>query len=147
MNASRAGDRWAVGLAPRAVKELEKLKRDRIPLDIVWKKIKELSSAQFTSDNYTAIIGTVPNIPIYRARLSSDLRIIYFIDVVPDRAKEVCCNEDFVGLADTETGFSLIVKVLRIDSRAHIDYDFWKQVSSYLYRKNKSSEYRDRCVV
>ncbi|KAG9121879.1 hypothetical protein FRC07_001976, partial [Ceratobasidium sp. 392] len=87
MNASLSGDRWAVGLAPRAVKELQKLKRDRIPLDIVWKKIKELSSAQFTPDNYTAFIGTVPNIPIYRARLSSDLRIIYFIDVVPDKAK------------------------------------------------------------
>ncbi|KAG9097776.1 hypothetical protein FRC06_007202 [Ceratobasidium sp. 370] len=88
MNASRSGDRWAIGLAPRALKELQKFKRDRSSLDIVWKKVKELSSGQFTPDNHTAIIGTTPKIPIYRVRLSNDLRMIYHVDLVPDKGKE-----------------------------------------------------------
>ncbi|KAG9098526.1 hypothetical protein FRC06_006286 [Ceratobasidium sp. 370] len=88
MNACRSGDRWPVGLAPRALKELQKFKRDRSSLDIVWKKVKELSAGQFTVDNCAAIIGTIPKIPIYRARLSNDLRIIYHVDVVSDKAEE-----------------------------------------------------------
>ncbi|KAG9097775.1 hypothetical protein FRC06_007201 [Ceratobasidium sp. 370] len=88
MNASRSRDRWAIGLAPRALKELQKFKRDRNSLDIVWKKIRELSFGQFTLDNQTAIIGTTSNIPIYRARVSSDLRIIYHVDVVSDKTGE-----------------------------------------------------------
>ncbi|KAG8734440.1 hypothetical protein FRC10_011709 [Ceratobasidium sp. 414] len=39
-----------------------------------------------------------------------------------------------------------VIKILRIDARAHVDYNFWTRVSSYLYRKYESSEYRERCV-
>ncbi|KAG9074760.1 hypothetical protein FS749_013653 [Ceratobasidium sp. UAMH 11750] len=88
MNASRSRNRWEIGLAPRALKEVKKFKRDRNSFEIVWKKIRELSSGQFTPDNHKVIIGTPPHIPIYRARLSNDLRIIYHVDVVPDKAKE-----------------------------------------------------------
>ncbi|KAG8714989.1 hypothetical protein FRC09_017052, partial [Ceratobasidium sp. 395] len=129
MDASRSGDLWAVGLAPRAFKELEKFKRDKNSFDIVWKKLKELSAGQFTLDNHTAIFDTMPNIPIYKARVSNDLRIIYHVDVVPDRSQEF----------DRQ-----VIKVLRIEPRAHVDYGLWNRVSAYLYRKYESNEYRNR---
>ncbi|CAE6509994.1 unnamed protein product [Rhizoctonia solani] len=84
-----AGDRWSVMLASRAVKELRKLHKDQNALDITWKKIRELSAGQFTPDNHTPITGTTDKIPIYRARLSNDLRIIYQIDLIPDSSSTV----------------------------------------------------------
>jgi hypothetical protein len=50
---------------------------------------RELSSGQFTSDNHTPIIGSTSHIPIYRAKLSNDLRIIYQIDVVTESSNQV----------------------------------------------------------
>ncbi|KAG8681292.1 hypothetical protein FRC11_001300, partial [Ceratobasidium sp. 423] len=79
-----AGERWSVVLASRAVKELRKLHKDQNALEITWKKLRELSAGQFTPDNHRPIIGTMDMIPIYRARLSNDLRIIYQIDLAAD---------------------------------------------------------------
>ncbi|KAH7339885.1 hypothetical protein B0J17DRAFT_657189 [Rhizoctonia solani] len=123
MDPSPTGDRWAVGLAPRALKELQKFKKDRSSLDIVWDKIKELSHGRFVQENHSAIIGTTSKIPIYVARLDNDLRMVYHIDIVADKMKEI----------------------LRIDARAHIDYNLWVRVSSYLFREY-DNEYRKRCV-
>ncbi|CAE6444861.1 unnamed protein product [Rhizoctonia solani] len=128
MDSSPAGDRWAVGLAPRALKELQKFKKDRSSLDIVWDKIKELSYGKFVQENHSAIIGTTSKIPIYVARLDNDLRMIYHIDIVADKIREF----------DHQ-----VVKILRIDARAHIDYNLWVRVSSYLFREY-DNEYRKR---
>ncbi|KAG8778469.1 hypothetical protein FRC12_024973 [Ceratobasidium sp. 428] len=151
MDASRSGNRWAIGLAPRALKELQKFKRDKNSLDIVWKKIKELSAGQFTPDNHTAVIGTMPKIPVYRARMSNDLRIIYHVDVVSDKAQEF----DHQGKSSSSSRFRIIsptvtvqkvIKILRIEARAHVDYGFWTRVSSHLYRRYQPGEYRERCM-
>ncbi|CAE6373300.1 unnamed protein product [Rhizoctonia solani] len=93
MNCLPAGDRWAVGLAPRALREVQKFKRSKKSLDMIWEKIR-----------YT---------------------------VVPDKTKEF----------DHQA-----VKILRINTRAHIDYDLWRRVSSYLFRE-QDSEYRSRCML
>ncbi|CUA70034.1 TPR and ankyrin repeat-containing protein 1 [Rhizoctonia solani] len=84
MDPSPAGTRWAVMMASRADKQLRKLQQDKKVLDIVWTKIEELHSGQFTQDNHSPIRDTTDNIPIYRARLSADLRIIYQIDLAPE---------------------------------------------------------------
>ncbi|KAG8698871.1 hypothetical protein FRC08_005657, partial [Ceratobasidium sp. 394] len=146
MNASRSRNRWEIGLAPRALKEVKKFKRDRNSFEIVWKKIRELSSGQFTPDNHKVIIGTPPHIPIYRARLSNDLRIIYHVDVVPDKAKEASGAPIMNEWLLTTNTLQIVIKILRIDARARIDYGFWPRVSAYLYRKYRSSEYRERCI-
>ncbi|CUA75351.1 TPR and ankyrin repeat-containing protein 1 [Rhizoctonia solani] len=84
MDPSPAGTRWAVMMASRADKQLRKLQQDKKVLDIVWTKIEELHSGQFTHDNHSPIKDTTDTIPIYRARLSADLRIIYQIDLAPE---------------------------------------------------------------
>ncbi|CUA66585.1 hypothetical protein RSOLAG22IIIB_00025 [Rhizoctonia solani] len=99
MNCLPAGDRWAVGLAPRALREVQKFKRSKKSLDMIWEKIRELSYGRYT--------------------------------VVPDKTKEF----------DHQA-----VKILRINTRAHIDYDLWRRVSSYLFRE-QDSEYRSRCML
>ncbi|CAE7084985.1 unnamed protein product [Rhizoctonia solani] len=128
MSASSLG-RWPVVLAGRARGELRVLAGDKNTFDIVRKKLRELSYGQFTADNQRVVHGSQQYIPIYRARLSSDLRIIYLIDLESD-------------------GFNRydhqIIKVLSIVSRARVSYDFWVKVSKFL--RQRGSEYRSRCI-
>ncbi|ELU40337.1 glycosyl hydrolases family 39 domain-containing protein [Rhizoctonia solani AG-1 IA] len=111
-----AGNRWAVVLSTRAVKQLRKIQRDQKALEIVHKRIRELSTGKFSDDSHRPIIGTLQHVPMFRAKVSLDLRIIYQIDVLPD-----------------PTG----------TSRAQIDYQFWAKVSVQLQKVN--SNYRKRC--
>lgn len=99
--------RWPVVLSGRAIRELRLLSEDKRTLEIIRTKLKyisclfrvaapflipylrELSHGQFTTDNCLPIRGTRENIPIYRARLSNDLRIVYLIDLVSDAHNQV----------------------------------------------------------
>ncbi|CAE6539337.1 unnamed protein product, partial [Rhizoctonia solani] len=83
MSASTLG-RWPVVLSSRAWGEYRILAEDKNTFDIVRKKLRELSHGQFTTDNYLPVRGSTQYIPIYRARLSNDLRIIYRIDLESD---------------------------------------------------------------
>ncbi|KAG8738662.1 hypothetical protein FRC10_006609, partial [Ceratobasidium sp. 414] len=74
------------------------------------------------------MIGSTEYIPIYRAKVPNDLRIIYQISVEPDTQNEY----------DRQ-----VIKILRIESRAHVDYQFWVKVSRHW--ATKGSEYRRRC--
>ncbi|CCO31946.1 hypothetical protein BN14_05998 [Rhizoctonia solani AG-1 IB] len=123
-----AGSRWAVVLSTRAVKELRKVERDQKALDIVQKKIRELSIGNFSEDNHRPIIGTLQHVPMFRAKVSLDLRIIYQIDILPDPA----------GNYDHQ-----VIKIFQIESRARVDYQFWAKVSVRLQRVNP--KYRERC--
>ncbi|KAJ1305414.1 hypothetical protein OPQ81_000426 [Rhizoctonia solani] len=121
--------RWPVVLSGRAIRELRQLTEDNRTLEIIRTKFKELSRAQFSTDNHLAIRGTENHIPIYRARMSVDLRIIYMIDLV----------------ADSESKFDhQVIKIFSVSTRARVAYDFWAKVSKYLMRLGR--EYRDRCT-
>ncbi|CAE6496561.1 unnamed protein product [Rhizoctonia solani] len=120
--------RWPVVLSGRAIRELRQLTEDNRMLDIIRTKFKELSLAQFSTDNQLTIRGTENHIPIYRARMSVDLRIIYTVDLVADRES----NFDYQ-----------VIKIFSVSTRARVLYNFWAKVSRYLARYGR--EYRDHC--
>ncbi|QRW10324.1 glycoside hydrolase family 39 protein [Ceratobasidium sp. AG-Ba] len=126
---SPAGNRWAVVLSNRAVKELRRLERDQNALEIIHKKIKELSLGLFSSDNHRCLQGTMQHIPIYRARAANNLRIVYQVDMSPDPS----------GMFDHQ-----VIKIFRVAPRAQVDYGFWVKVSIRLKRVNP--QYQDRCA-
>ncbi|CAE6496461.1 unnamed protein product [Rhizoctonia solani] len=128
ISATTAGNRWAVVLSCNAVKELRKLERDQSALEIVHKKIKDLSLGQFSLDNHRAVMGTTSHIPLYRARAANNLRIIYQIDLAPDSS----------GNFDHQ-----VIKIFRIATRARINYNFWVKVAVRLKRVNPN--YKARC--
>ncbi|KAG8731048.1 hypothetical protein FRC11_005260, partial [Ceratobasidium sp. 423] len=128
VSATSAGNRWAVVLSCSAVKELRKLERDQSALEIVHKKIKDLSLGQFSLDNYRAVLGSTPHIPLFRARVANNLRIIYQIDLAPDPS----------GSYDHQ-----VIKIFRIAPRSRINYNFWVKVSVRLKRVNPN--YKARC--
>ncbi|KAF8686304.1 UvrD-like helicase C-terminal domain [Rhizoctonia solani] len=121
--------RWPVLLSGRAIGELRQLIENRKTLEIIRTKLKELSRAQFTTDNYLVVRGTENHIPVFRARMSVDLRIIYTIDLIADPEGKYDCQ---------------VIKVFSVSTRARISYDFWVKVSKYLVRHGR--EYRDRCT-
>ncbi|KAG8743071.1 hypothetical protein FRC10_000453 [Ceratobasidium sp. 414] len=115
---------------------------------------RELSFGQFTTDNYLAIRGTTENVPIYRARMSNDLRIIYQIDLVADPDAQKRLNNALersskcVGTHISKPEYSLpasVVKIFSVSSRARVSYDFWVKVSKYLVRLG--AEYQRRCTA
>ncbi|CAE6415986.1 unnamed protein product [Rhizoctonia solani] len=121
--------RWPVILSGRAIREIQQLTKDGRVLDIIRNKVKELSRAQFTTDNQLVIPGTRKYIPIYKARMSVDLRIIYMIDLAADGE----------GIYDHQ-----VIKIFSVSSRARVTYNFWVKVSKYLARYG--GEYRRRCI-
>ncbi|KAH7325422.1 hypothetical protein B0J17DRAFT_681298 [Rhizoctonia solani] len=123
-----AGTRWAVVLSSRAAKALRKIERDHKALDVVYKKIRELSMGNFSDDNHRPIDGTLQHVPMFRAKVAHDLRVIYQIDVQPDPTG----NYDYQ-----------VIKIFQIESRARVDYQFWAKVSVRLRRTSFS--YEDRC--
>ncbi|KAG8721154.1 hypothetical protein FRC08_015452 [Ceratobasidium sp. 394] len=130
MDALYGGDRWDVLLTARADGQLRALKRDQKVFKIVHNRIHELSSGEFNWNNHRPVIGSTKYIPIYRAKLPFDLRIIYQISVEPyDEA-----------MHDRQ-----VILILRIESRAHVDYQFWVKVSRCLAIE-KGPEYRRRCI-
>ncbi|KAG9083001.1 hypothetical protein FRC07_014045, partial [Ceratobasidium sp. 392] len=130
MSSTSMSGRWPVILSGRAIRELRHLGRDQRTLDIIRKKFQELSHGQFSTDNYLAIRGTAENVPIYRARMSNDLRIIYQIDLT----------------ADPDAQFDhQVIKVFSVSSRARVSYDFWVKVPKYLVRLG--IEYQKRCTA
>ncbi|KAF8598545.1 hypothetical protein BDV93DRAFT_561252 [Ceratobasidium sp. AG-I] len=129
MSTTPALGRWPVILSGRAIRELRVLAKDKRTFDIVQTKLKELSYGQFSLDNHLVIQGSGEHIPVHRARLSNDLRVIYQIDV----------------MSDTQNQFDRqVIKVFSVSSRARVDYNFWVKVSKYLAQQG--GEYRARCV-
>ncbi|CAE6528478.1 unnamed protein product [Rhizoctonia solani] len=126
--ALQAGNRWPVVLSGGAITKLRKIERDQKALEIVHKKIRELSMGHFSSNNCRPIVGTLQYVPMFRAKASLDLRIIYQIDVLPDPA----------AVYDHQ-----VIKIFQIESRARVDYQFWAKASMRLQRVNPS--YQERC--
>ncbi|KAG8737473.1 hypothetical protein FRC10_008157 [Ceratobasidium sp. 414] len=146
MPSTTTSGRWPVILSGRAIRELRYLGRDQNTLDIVRKKFQELSFGQFTTDNYLAVRGTAENVPVYRARMSNDLRIIYQIDLVADPDSQYD-HQGTMGFT-LKPGCSLpasVIKVFSVSSRARVSYDFWVKVSKYLVKQG--AEYQRRCTA
>lgn len=124
---------------------------------------REISHGQFTTDNHLPVRGSNEYIPLYRARLSNDLRIIYLIDLMADGQNKVRFLLDSgctrwlnmlvpsliikvrwqMRVAPSLLTFChLVIKVFSVSSRARVAYEFWVKVSKFLAQHG--TEYRHR---
>jgi len=119
---------WRILISSRADKMLRKARRaDKRVFEIMIKKIKELSRGCFSADNQKKLNGSL-DIPIYEAKMTRDLRLVYQIDCAPEY--------------DTD-GEIQIIKIYGIYTHAQLDRRFWDSVSHQLARYGQ--EYSDRC--
>ncbi|KAG1738631.1 P-loop containing nucleoside triphosphate hydrolase protein [Suillus paluster] len=61
---------------------------DREIFKIIFKTIRHLSRGHFSSDNQKRLDGTDAGIPVFEAKLTKDLRLVYQIDYIPDQDGE-----------------------------------------------------------
>ncbi|KAG1881873.1 hypothetical protein C8R48DRAFT_682497 [Suillus tomentosus] len=120
-NADGFGE-WRILISTQAYKKLREFRRaDKNIFKIIFKQIKQLSNGHFSDDNHKRLNRPDAGIPIYDAKMTKDLRLVYQIDCVPDQDG----------------------KIYGIYMDAQLDR-VWDALSSYLTRKGR--EYRSRCI-
>ncbi|KAG2108067.1 P-loop containing nucleoside triphosphate hydrolase protein [Suillus discolor] len=127
-NADGFGE-WRILISTQAYKHLREFRRaDKNIFKIIFKKIKQLSNGHFSDDNHKRLNGPDAGIPIYDAKMTKDLRLVYQIDCVPDKD----------GKSERQ-----VIKIYGIYMDAQLDR-VWDALGSHLARKGR--EYRRRCI-
>ncbi|KAK0198015.1 hypothetical protein F5146DRAFT_1130959 [Armillaria mellea] len=103
-------------------------KKDVFTFNLTVKKIKELSCGHFTDNNQKRLSGGATEVPIFEAKVSRNLRLVYQIDIIPGDDNE-----------------QQAIKIFGIYTHEQMDDRLWSSISSQLRKKGK--EYRKRCAV
>ncbi|THU96851.1 hypothetical protein K435DRAFT_754482 [Dendrothele bispora CBS 962.96] len=120
---------WTILINQNAHNDLRiRHKKDKTSFDIIVKKIKELSNGHFSPDNQKRLKGVDNEVPIFEAKMTGDLRLVYQIDVV----------------ATGDEREQQAVKIFGIYTHAQMDYRLWQSIGRHIVRKGK--EYRERCL-
>ncbi|CUA74878.1 TPR and ankyrin repeat-containing protein 1 [Rhizoctonia solani] len=76
---------WSIIISGRAINDLRQMRKgDRHVFTMVEKKITELSQGFFSDSNQKRLVGLDTEVPIYEAKVSRDIRIVYQIDLDTD---------------------------------------------------------------
>ncbi|KAF5345183.1 hypothetical protein D9758_009704 [Tetrapyrgos nigripes] len=119
---------WIIFVNQNAHNELRiKHKKDKDTFDIVVKKIRELSQGHFSPDNQKRLKGVGTEVPIFEAKMTSDLRLIYQVDVV----------------AGGDEREQQAIKIFGIYTHAQMDDRLWTSIGRHLGRRGR--EYKERC--
>ncbi|KAG2048320.1 hypothetical protein BDR06DRAFT_920603 [Suillus hirtellus] len=127
-NADGFGE-WRILISTEAYKNLRELRESEKKIfKIIVGKIKELSNGHFSDDNHKRLNGPDAGIPIYDAKMTKDIRLVYQIDCVPDQD----------GKSERQ-----VIKVYGIYTHAQPG-NIWDALGSHLACKGR--EYRRRCI-
>ncbi|KAJ7222531.1 hypothetical protein GGX14DRAFT_429000 [Mycena pura] len=127
---------WDINIAPRAERNLREYSwRDRRTFILIVKKMRELSNGDFSPENYIQLNGSNVEIPIYEAKVSEDLRLVYQVDCVPVYGTKYM----------SRTELQAAHKVFGIYEKAqHSRGSFWDSMGRELGKKGE--EYKERCI-
>ncbi|KAJ7222624.1 hypothetical protein GGX14DRAFT_558715 [Mycena pura] len=122
---------WAINISPRGERDLrDHSRRDRKIFKIILKKIQELSNGHFSPDNQKRLNHEQVDIPIFEAKMTRDLRLVYQIDCVPS----------YDSLSERQA-----IKIFGVYTHAQMGrVSFWDSIGRELGKKGK--EYKDRCA-
>ncbi|KAJ7794031.1 P-loop containing nucleoside triphosphate hydrolase protein, partial [Mycena olivaceomarginata] len=123
---------WEVNIAPRAERDMREYnQRDRKTFSVIVKKMRDLSNGDFSPANYKQINGGNVEVPIYEAKVTEELRLVYQIDCAPIYDKK----------SEQQT-----LKVFGIYQNAQLTRGtFWDSMSRELGKKGQ--EYKYRCAL
>ncbi|KAJ7171695.1 hypothetical protein C8R43DRAFT_874648, partial [Mycena crocata] len=124
---------WDINIAPRAERDLREYnRRDRRTFLIIVKKMRDLSNGDFSPGNYRQINGSNVEIPIYEAKVTEELRMVYQIDCTP------VYNSDVQSEQQT-------LKIFGIYQNKQLSGgSFWDSMSHQLGKKG--DRYKQRCA-
>ncbi|KAG7099943.1 hypothetical protein E1B28_001736 [Marasmius oreades] len=117
-------------ISETAEKELRfRHKKERKTFDIIVKKIKELSHGHLSPDNHKRLNRSGSEAVVFEAKMTSDLRLVYQVDLVPH----------FDGR------MRQAFKIFGIFTHAKMDDRMWDGVGKGL--ASKSKKHREQCAV
>ncbi|EEB89655.1 hypothetical protein MPER_12225 [Moniliophthora perniciosa FA553] len=122
---------WLIFIGPSADSELRRRhKRERTTFDIIVKKMKELSNGHFSPDNHKRLGKSGSKSAVYEAKMTSDLRLVYQVDLVPNSDERV----------------RQAIKIFGIFTHAQMENNrIWESIDHQLGRKSK--EYKEYCAI
>ncbi|KAF7367491.1 UvrD-like helicase ATP-binding domain-containing protein [Mycena sanguinolenta] len=125
---------WEVNMAPRALRDLHEYnRRDRKTFSLIVCKMRDLSNGDFSPESYMQINGGNVEVPIYSAKITEELRLVYQIDCVPIYENK-CKSEQ------------QMLKIFGVYEDAQLTRGtFWDSMSRELGKKGQ--EYQDRCSL
>ncbi|CAA7267696.1 unnamed protein product [Cyclocybe aegerita] len=129
-NVEGFGD-WRLRLTSRAENDMRRCSRkDRASLKIIVKKLRALSNGHFSADNQKILAHSQNGVPIYEAKMDSDKRIVYHVDLLQedDQILVQCLN--VLGVQYTH---------------AYINNTNWEALSRQLGKRGKA--YRKNCSI
>ncbi|KAI0668726.1 hypothetical protein C8Q78DRAFT_979481 [Trametes maxima] len=119
---------WPIMTSARAQRDLRKTrKEDAKKFKIIVKKIQELSRGHFSDDNHKKLTGMNIGVPIYEAKMSRDLRLVYQIHCTP------------------QLGTNVLIRIFGVYTHAQLDGRFWDAMSRTL--ECQGVEYKKRCTA
>ncbi|KAK0198135.1 hypothetical protein F5146DRAFT_995722 [Armillaria mellea] len=143
MKSAEGFGEWTIVISTNADDFLRSTHRkDASTFQIIVKKIKELSRGHFSDDNQKRLSGSGTEVPVFEAKMTRDLRLIYQIDVIPcDESREQQGMFKVTPLRSPLTDIEA-VKIFGIHTHAQIDSRLWSSISSQLRKRGR--EYRKR---
>ncbi|KAH7885020.1 hypothetical protein F5I97DRAFT_1811384, partial [Phlebopus sp. FC_14] len=126
-NAEGFGE-WRILVSDNATRQLREIRNsDKKKIQIVVKKIKQLSNGHFSDDNQKRLNRHSTGVPVFEAKMQRDLRLVYQVDCVPER--------------DGEVSAIALIKLYGIYTHAQLAHN-WDSVGKYLASKGKDYRYR-----
>ncbi|QRW20980.1 GNAT family acetyltransferase [Rhizoctonia solani] len=120
---------WSI-ISGRAVNDLRQMRKgDSHVFGMVEKKITELSQGFFSESNQKRLVGLDTEVPIYEAKVSRDIRIVYQIDL------------------DTDVDAKIDKQIIRFTVSTRMpnsitDYGHWSHTTILVV----AAKYRRRCL-
>ncbi|CAE6419472.1 unnamed protein product, partial [Rhizoctonia solani] len=135
---------WNIIVSGRAIKDLRQIQKgDSHVFGMVYKKIMELSQGFFSDDNQKRLLGLDTEVPIYEAKVSRDLRIVYQIDLDTDVDAKVRPVLAYATIYSYNP--DIVIKLYGVYTHAQLDNRLWALVSHY-HINRRGKEYRRRQV-
>ncbi|KAH7911824.1 hypothetical protein BJ138DRAFT_1005801 [Hygrophoropsis aurantiaca] len=132
-NAEGFGE-WTILVGNGADRKLREFRKADVKIfSIIVKKIKQLSNGHFSDDNQKPLNGPESGVPIFEAKMTRDLRLVYQVDCIPEHDGEV----------NSRMHRSLVIKIYGIYTHAQLDHRLWDAMGYQLSGKGK--EYKRRC--
>ncbi|KAL0569504.1 hypothetical protein V5O48_012455, partial [Marasmius crinis-equi] len=120
---------WRIYISTRANRDLRDARcKDPKLFTIIVKKIKELSNGHFSTDNQNRLNHSSLEVPIYEAKMTRHVRLVYQVDCVPEPEEE---DREYQAL-----------KIFGVYTHAQLDRRLWSSLGNHLARKGR--EYRQR---
>ncbi|KAF8336973.1 uncharacterized protein EI90DRAFT_3119273 [Cantharellus anzutake] len=111
---------WNIYISSTAIKHLRQFRRaDKSTFKIIQEKIIQLSEGFFSGSNQKRLEGAPNDVPIYEAKMTGDLRLVYQIDIAVDYEAKV----------DKQ-----IIRIHGIYTHAQFDHRLWSRVAQTIRR-------------